>query len=520
MRFSQALRAFLIINGAFAFYSSSIVLLFAQSVPEIKSVPIPLEKPSVLNDNKNTNSKSASSASMTKVATTKDNDAIIMSLSDAVFLALRNNRQIKSAYINRISQRYDLKVAEDRFTPHFSIDGSLSRQRIAGVHTDQYDISPGVSALTPVGTQFNFVWNFSGTDSDNSNSFSNLANLSINQPLLRGAGYEVNMAPVNVARLNERINRLRLKTNVSETIVQIIFAHRDLIQAQEELRLANESVKRVHSMLEQNRLLIKTGRMAEMDSVQTEADLENQRIRVLQAQRTLDSSRLNLLDLLNLELSTKLIAKEEFNLRQIPLDVPKLFEIALAERQDYQSQLLTIEQNKIGIKVAENAQLWDVSLFAQGTYGTRSRFMTPDERVTDGSFGIKFSIPLNDLSRKQQLVQADVQNRTGELQLDILKSGIEKQIRTSASEVTIYWEQSKTAETQLKLAQQALDTARLKLNAGRSSAFEVQTQEQNLRNAETQLVNSKLNYLNALTRLDLQLGTTLETWQISLNDRT
>ena len=273
-------------------------------------------------------------------------------------------------------------------------------------------------------------------------------------------------------------------------------------------------------MLEQNRLLIKTGRMAEMDSVQTEADLENQRIRVLQAQRTLDSSRLNLLDLLNLELSTKLIAKEEFNLRQIPLDVPKLFEIALAERQDYQSQLLTIEQNKIGIKVAENAQLWDVSLFAQGTYGTRSRFMTPDERVTDGSFGIKFSIPLNDLSRKQQLVQADVQNRTGELQLDILKSGIEKQIRTSASEVTIYWEQSKTAETQLKLAQQALDAARLKLNAGRSSAFEVQTQEQNLRNAETQLVNSKLNYLNALTRLDLQLGTTLETWQISLNDRT
>ena len=221
MRFSQALRAFLIINGAFAFYSSSIVSLFAQLVPEIKSVPRPLEKPSVLNDNKNTNSKSASSASMTKVVTTKDNDAIIMSLSDAVFLALRNNRQIKSAYINRISQRYDLKVAEDRFTPHFSIDGSLSRQRIAGVHTDQYDISPGVSALTPVGTQFNFVWNFSGTDSDNSNSFSNLANLSINQPLLRGAGYEVNMAPVNVARLNERINRLRLKTNVSEAIVQI-----------------------------------------------------------------------------------------------------------------------------------------------------------------------------------------------------------------------------------------------------------------------------------------------------------
>lgn len=452
------------------------------------------------------------------VSNNKHSDQIDITLADAIFLGIRNNRQIKSRFISRISEKFDLRVAEDRFTPQFSIDGSLSRQRIAGVHTNQYDVSPGVTALSPLGTHFDFAWNLSGSQTNGIDTFNNLFNLSINQPLLRGAGFEVNMAPINTARLSERINRLKLKSSIAETIGQIIFAHRDLIQAQEELNLARQAVKRIETTIEQNHLLIASGRMAEMDLVQTQADLENQKIRVLQAIRSVDNNRLALLDYLNLDLSTPLVAKEDMNLRQISLDVPSLFDIALRERQDYQSQLLVIEQNKIGIKVAENEQLWDISLFAQGTYGTRQRTNTPDERTSDGSFGVQFTIPLNDLRRKQQLVQADVTNRTSELQLDILKSGIERQVRTSASEAAIYWQQAKASETQLILSRQALSAAKAKLNAGRSTNFEVQTQEQNLRNSETQLLNSRLNYLNALTRLDLQLGTTLETWQIELYD--
>lgn len=500
-------------------FTAFTMLLSANVYAQIREgtvVPIPIPNPRISISGRNVPDISKSNSSQSGVQAPA---RIELSLADAIFLGLRNNRQIKSNFITRIAQKFDLRVAEDRFTPQFSIDGSLSRQRIAGVHSNLFDVSPGVTALTPLGTRFDFSWNLSGTHSDGLNTSSNTINLSIDQPLLRGAGYEVNMAPVNIARLSEKINRLRLKSTISETVAQIILAHRDLIQAQEELNLANEAVKRVENNLAQNNALITSGRMAEMDSVQTKADLENQRIRVLQAKRSLDDRRLNLLDLLNLDLSTPLYAKENLNLNLISLDVRSLFDIALRERQDYQSQLLTIQQNSLGLKVAENAQLWDISLFAQGTYGTRERTNTPDERISDGSFGLRFTIPINDLSRKQQLVQADVTSRTAELQLDIIKSGIEKQIRTSATEVSIYWEQAKTAETQLELSRQAVTAAQARLNAGRATNFEVQTQEQNLRNAESQLLNSRLNYLNALTRLDLQLGTTLDTWQIELTDQ-
>ena len=42
---------------------------------------------------------------------------VSMSLADAVLLLLRNNRSIRSAYLNRITAKYALILAEDRFVP-------------------------------------------------------------------------------------------------------------------------------------------------------------------------------------------------------------------------------------------------------------------------------------------------------------------------------------------------------------------------------------------------------------------
>ena len=39
---------------------------------------------------------------------------LVLRVSDAIFLALRENRSIKSAYLNRVAQKYSLAVAEDR----------------------------------------------------------------------------------------------------------------------------------------------------------------------------------------------------------------------------------------------------------------------------------------------------------------------------------------------------------------------------------------------------------------------
>ena len=58
-----------------------------------------------------------------------------------------------------------------------------------------------------------------------------------------------------------------------------------------------------------------------------------------------------------------------------------------------------------------------------------------------------------------------------------------------------------------------------KLNLGLSTNFQLVDFEDDLVNVQNREVDAIISYLNALTRLDQTLGTTLETWRIDV-DRT
>lgn len=441
-----------------------------------------------------------------------------LTLEDAVFLGLRNNRTIRSAYIDRASQKFGLRVAEDRFNPQFGISGSASRQRIAGVESTTVEVSPGVSLLTKTGATLDFAWNTTANWQDTANGFSSAAQLGIEQPLLRGAGVEVNMAPVQTARLGELVNKLKLKTTISETIATIILAHRALLTAQQQLQLAQAALDRSQDLLTINNALITAGRMAPTEAVQTQADIESQKLTVLQARQTLETNRLALLDLLALDFGSKIVAVEAIDPRKTNTSIAKLLPIALSERQDYLSQTYVIEQNRLGITVAKNEQLWDVSLYANANLGNQYTQGLGSDRLADLTAGLKFTIPINDLSRRQQLVDANTTYQNAELQLEVIRSGIEMQIRGTASQVDLLWQQLAVAEKSRDLALQAVIVEKAKLNAGRSTTFQVRSLENGLRDSETQLLDARIGYLNALTQLDLQLGTTLATWKIALKD--
>ena len=448
-------------------------------------------------------------------------EGISLSLADAIAIALRDNRTIRSAYIDRISQKFDLRVAEDRFTPQFAIGGGAVRQRVAGVNTTSAEISPTATALLPTGATFGLAWANQMTDTAGIVTRRSAAELTLSQPSLRGGGVDVNMAPVRSARLTEKINQLRLKATVSETIGQVIFAYRTLLQAQEELKLAQASVARAQDLVGINRALITAGRMAEVDIVQTEADLENQRIRVLEATKALDVARLQLLNLLALDLGTAIVARESTDPAKIPTNFLRLMQIALAQRPDYLGQVLVVEQNKLGIVVAQNERLWDVSVFASGRLGretTAGGGTSTSDRISDVTVGAAFRIPLNDLRREQPFVQATTTLRTSELQLASIHQGVELQVRGTMTDVDIRWLQLEVARRARNLAAKAVEIEKEKLKVGRSANFQVRALENDLRSAESQQLGATIGYLNALTVLDVQLGTTLDTWRIVLKD--
>ena len=224
---------------------------------------------------------------------------IDLTLGDAVFLGLRDNRAIRSAYLERIAQKFDLRVEEDRFTPKLVLSGRHLANRNQDDRYRQSEVIPQATLLGEYGTQFSLSWSNQLTQADRAGRTRNDgATFTVIQPLLRGAGRDVATAPVRLARLAEQANRLALKATVSDTITQVITAYRELLRAQEQLQIARDALERSRQLLAANRAMITAGRMAEFEIVQTEADVATQELAVEEAANQLDASRLELLRLL------------------------------------------------------------------------------------------------------------------------------------------------------------------------------------------------------------------------------
>jgi len=86
------------------------------------------------------------------------------------------------------------------------------------------------------------------------------------------------------------------------------------------------------------------------------------------------------------------------------------------------------------------------------------------------------------------------------------------------TDVDIRWLQLEVARRARNLAAKAVEIEKEKLKVGRSANFQVRALENDLRSAESQQLGATIGYLNALTVLDVQLGTTLDTWRIVLKD--
>lgn len=444
---------------------------------------------------------------------------IELTLSDAIYLGLRDNRSIRSAYLDRISQKFDLRVAEDRFTPKLMLSGSYLSNRNQDDRYRQGSVTPTTTLLTPYGTRVSLGWTYRHTQADQAGlSLNDGANISLIQPLLRGAGKEIATAPVRLARLTEQTNRLNLKSTVSQTITQVIESYRTLLQVQEQLKISRDSLERARQLIEVNRAMIAAGRMAEFEIVQTEAEVASQELAYEEARNQVDTARLALLQLLALNLNTPIVATEALQARRVDVNAAQALHQAEASQPAWLSQVIYSEQEAINLAVARNDRLWDVSIVG-GASQIRDRNTLGDSaRTWENYVGIQVEIPIGDLSTRQAEVQAQVNVRNQEIQLAEARQQLKRDVTNAVRNIGTRWRQYEIAQRARDLTRRKLEIEREKLTVGRSSNFQVLSFENDLRNAENARLNALISYLNAQAELDQTLGTTLQSWDIALND--
>ena len=178
-----------------------------------------------------------------------------LTLKASIDYALKHNRDVRNARLQRDIQEFSLAVSKDEYRPKSNIRTSTL--------TDTGDfegtnVSAGTTLRIPTGGQFELRWSKPrGPVSD-----SEIYRLGYQQPLLRDAGITVGMASWRLAHLSDQSAEISFRSTVESIVVSVIRAYRSLIRTNRQLTISEKALERAQSQLRINQALIDAGKMA------------------------------------------------------------------------------------------------------------------------------------------------------------------------------------------------------------------------------------------------------------------
>ena len=429
-----------------------------------------------------------------------------LTLDAAIRLALQNNRGLVEARLARTLQEFELDVAGDRYRPTVTIAPSTEARREldwkAGVDTE-------ARLRMRTGAQVTLRWSKPVAGQDDT---SGTATLSVSQPLLKGFGVSVDTAPIRLAQLTDKVNMLAFREAVAGVAVSTIHAWRGLVRAQRQHAIDASSLTWARRQLEVNRTLIETGRMAARELLQSRAHVANRELALVESRNRVTAANFQLIDILDIDSATEVRPLETPTARRSAFSLEEAIDVALRHSPARARARLDREIAAIDLEVADDRTFWDLSLDVEASQ-SRGRAGV----ATDYGARVRLTIPLGDRSSELELMRARVDAEQAEQSLAEVQQALDIAVRQAVHDVEVGRRRIELASEASALAEENLEIERIKLEQGLSSIFQLGRFEEDLVRAQNAELDARIDHENSLTDLDETLGTTLETWDISVD---
>ncbi|BBD54117.1 hypothetical protein NIES204_14060 [Planktothrix agardhii NIES-204] len=458
-----------------------------------------------------------------------ETDGVELTLNDVIILGLENNRTIKNQYLERIVQRQDLIVAEDKFNPNFtpnlSINWSDITQGNLTTITNGLVLSAGVVIKIPTGGELNMGWvgqrqqqNYQGSGGSDRDVLRQNLELTFKQPLLRGAGQRVNRADIEIARITETINLLDLKSILIDKITEIIESYRSVLQAQEKVKIDSQSLENAKKTVENTEFLIDAGRIARADLITVQAQVADREIVLLSSRNNLKQRRLELLDLLDIDEDVNIIASENLEIQPPTLDIDRIRQSSLEHQPIYLQARLNLERAKTQLIIAENNRRWNIDVETVVRHDPAPNII---ENRTELSAGLTFSKALGDRSIERDFQRSKVDISKAENNLKETMQNVNTEVTKNLQDIELNFKQVELSRRATNLAELQLsnEVEKIKLGFPGLRLLDLVDFQSKLNEAQNNELNAKIDYLNALTKLEKSLGITLDILGITLEQQ-
>jgi outer membrane protein len=477
-------------------------------------------------------------------------NAIELSLDQAVEIALRRNLAlILQRYVRNESRLGILQALGiyDVNAPGIPVQGATgidatyqdskspaaSQVQASSQKTLFYDV--GVSQLLPYGTAVNFT--FDTTRQINNNPFSTFKGLpfyvphglfNVSQPLLRGFGRAVVEQPILIAVNASQASRAEFERQVIAVSVQVINAYWALVNAREQLVVAQESLQLATDLNARNKIQVQVGTLAPLEVTQSEAAIATRELAIIAAQAAIGDAADQLRLLLNVpqgELwQREIVPTTPPETAPISVNLADAIETALASRTEVREEVLLLDRSKINQTVARNNLLPRLDLTGGYTYtGLASDYGTALHQVTGLDFptwniGLHFGIPLQNRAARAANAIASLEVDRVAAELDQQKKLVINEVRRAARAVDTAAKQIEAAHASRNFQEKNLDAERKRYENGMSTSFQITQIQDQLTQQKSAEVNAVVGYRTALAEYYRTIGKLLPQQGIQVID--
>ncbi len=474
----------------------------------------------------------------------------LLTLQEAVDLALKNNLDIKTEEYNpEISDTFVANEAS-RFEPLFS--GNLSNEnadiptgsRLSGEGTLQnenlaYDVR--WDHLLTWGTSYNLVFNNSRQKTNQlftsfNPRFDSALFANVRQPLMRNFGRDITLTPINIAKTNRLATDARLNQRVLDVELQVTQAYLDYAFAQAELEVFKQSLVFAKDLYENNKKQVEVGTMAPLEVVVAQAEVATKEQAIIAGEVAIKNRE----DILRTLIYGDKV--QDWNQTiSIPLERPTFTDISITEEQainialkdnpDIKALELDLKSNNLTTKLARNRMkpLMDLTgsvgytglggdqlvfggdIFnpvpigtVPGNYGDAlgNLWENPTWNV-----GLIIQLPIGNKNAEADYVRADLTEKQTNTILENTRQQLIMNVRTALRNIRASLKLIESSRVTVELQEKKLDAERKKLNVGLSTNNVVLDFQDDLAQARSVELASIIAYLKNIAQLERFMGT-------------
>jgi len=473
------------------------------------------------------------------------NGKLVLSLDDSIRLALANNTNIHIDHYQIENAENNLRRVHAPFDP--LLTSGFSDQRTKSPTSTQLQgasILNSLSQSTQLGysQMFQTGTNFQGSFIANKNSTNSSFNFlnpsiattlqfSLTQPLLRNRGLFPNRAPILIAQRNLKQAHASFLAEVNNIILQIVGSYWNVVLARENLSVQQKSLDEAQKSYDHDKKALSLGALPPLDIYRSESQVASRRVGVIQAEYSVKQAEDQFRQGIGADLDPAIrVLDLEMTDRPEPvgelpsMDIPTALARAIANRPELEAVHQQLAADEMSVLLAHNNLKPDLELSgfysgnglggndpAVGNTGLTNS-LSQSFHFTYPAYGasLLLTLPIKNHNAEANLADSLVSRRRDQYQERGTNQSISLEVTNAVHALEAAKLGMEAAKVAVDLARDTLHADERKYELGAETVFFVLDAQNQLAQAELNLIQSDVNFQLAVTQVDHATGDLLQ----------